>query len=125
METTEQNTPPVKPKLLQRVFKLLTKPNTENPTVDQLQIGTDTPEAPVQPQTSTLRTIKEAIDSLQLKKVSSDNIVVGVNTKELKCAYGTQSQMYEVPMESILLLGVNFKCWFIKPYPQELRLKVK
>lgn len=78
-------------------------------------------------QTSTIRTLKEAIGSLQLKKVYSDNIVVGaVNTNELKCVYDTQSQTYEAaPMESNTYRGINYKCWFIKPYPKELGLRAK
>lgn len=76
-------------------------------------------------QTSTIITLKDAINSLQLKKVSSDNVVIGaVNTDELKCVYNTQSQTYEaVSMENNTYRGINYKCWFIKPYPQELRLR--
>lgn len=76
-------------------------------------------------QTSSMRNLREAIDSLQLKKVSSENIAVGVvNTSELKCTDDTQSQTYVVmPMESNIFIGINFKCWFIKPFPQELRIR--
>lgn len=78
-------------------------------------------------QTSTIRTLKEAINSLQLRKVSSDNVVIGaVDTNELKCAYDTQSQTFDdAPIRYNIYLGMNFKCWFIKPYPQELRLRAK
>lgn len=78
-------------------------------------------------QTRSIFTLKAAIDSLQLKKLSSDSVVVGVvNTSELRCALVAQNQTYyDVPTESNIYLGQNFKCWFIKPFPEELRLKAK
>lgn len=78
-------------------------------------------------QTSSIRTLGEAIDSLQLKKISSDNIVEGVvNTDELKCVYDRQDQTYkDVQMKSSIYRGISFVCWFVKPFPQALKLRTK